>query len=520
MTTKQAPYDGFDRMPIGGQWRAGAAGTELDDTDPWSGELLTRIPLANAADVAVAYAAAEAAQRDWANALPGERAAVMLNAARLLDERHAEIANWVVRESGGTVAKVEIELGVVRAGFLEAAGMPHHAEGRIVPSDIPGKENRVYRRPVGVVCLISPWDFPVYLTNRTLAPALALGNAVVLKPSSNTPVTGGLLLAKLLEEAGLPAGVLNVVVGSSRDIGDDLVAHPAARVVSFTGSTATGIAISRKAGIKKLLLELGGNAPMVILDDADLDYAVESAVFGSFYNSGQICMIANRIIVDSSIADKFTDALVERTRGLPVGDPADPATFIGPVISRAQLDSVQEKVSRAVSQGARLLLGGDPVGPGRARAAAAGAGREQRRRDRAGGGLRAGDHDHRGAGRRRGAAPRQRHGVRPVQRRAHRGPRARHPVRAPPPGRHDARQRLAGQRGGQHRVRRREAIGPWPVRRVLVGRRVHHPPLGVGAARAAPLPDAGARLTGRRRRRGRVRPGTRAAPRRPRLEDR
>jgi aldehyde dehydrogenase (NAD+) len=221
----------------------------------------------------------------------------------------------------------------------------------------------VYRRPVGVVCLISPWDFPVYLTNRTLAPALALGNAVVLKPSSSTPVTGGLLLAKLLEEAGLPAGVLNVVVGSSRDIGDDLVAHPAARVVSFTGSTATGIAISRKAGIKKLLLELGGNAPMVILDDADLDYAVESAVFGSFYNSGQICMIANRIIVDSSIADKFTDALVERTRGLPVGDPADPATFIGPVISRAQLDSVREKVGRAVSQGARLLLGGDPVGP-------------------------------------------------------------------------------------------------------------------------------------------------------------
>ena len=363
MTTNKAPYDGFDRMPIGGQWRAGAAGTELDDTDPWSGELLTRIPLANAADVAVAYAAAEAAQGDGANALPGERAAVMLNAARLLDERHAEIANWVVRESGGTVAKVEIELGVVRAGFLEAAGMPHHAEGRIVPSDIPGKENRVYRRPVGVVCLISPWDFPVYLTNRTLAPALALGNAVVLKPSSSTPVTGGLLLAKLLEEAGLPAGVLNVVVGSSRDIGDDLVAHPAARVVSFTGSTATGIAISRKAGIKKLLLELGGNAPMVILDDADLDYAVESAVFGSFYNSGQICMIANRIIVDSSIADKFTDALVERTRGLPVGDPADPATFIGPVISRAQLGSVREKVGRAVSQGARLLLGGDPVGP-------------------------------------------------------------------------------------------------------------------------------------------------------------
>jgi len=363
MNTTPVAYGGFDRMPIGDTWRAGSSGRELVDTDPWSGAVLTRIPLASAADVEAAYAAAEAAQPGWAAMLPAERAAVMLRAVEILAARHAEIAGWVVRESGGTIAKVEVELGVVRAGFLEAAAMPHHMEGRILPSDIPGKENRVYRRPAGVVCLISPWDFPVYLTNRTLAPALALGNAVVIKPSSNTPVTGGLLLAKILSEAGLPDGVLNVVVGNSGDIGDVLVQHPLPRVLSFTGSTATGIAISRKAGIKRLLLELGGNAPMVILGDADIDYAVESAVFGSFYNSGQICMIANRVIVDSSIAAKFTDAFTERARDLPVGDPADPATFIGPVISRAQLDSVQDKVRRAVRQGATLLLGGDPRGP-------------------------------------------------------------------------------------------------------------------------------------------------------------
>ena len=363
MTVTRQPYGPFDRMPVGGSWRRGSAGRELTDTDPWSGEVLASIPLASPADVEDAYAAAEAEQPGWAAAMPEQRAAVMRKAAEILQARHAEIARWVVRESGGTVAKVEVELGVVRAGFLEAAGMPHRVEGRILPSDIPGKENRVYRRPVGVVCLISPWDFPMYLTNRTLAPALALGNAVVLKPSPNTPVTGGLLLAKILEEAGLPAGILNVVVGSSGDIGDVLVQHPVARVVSFTGSTATGIAISRKTGIKKLLLELGGNAPMVILDDADIDYAVESAVFGSFYNSGQICMIANRVIVDSSIAAKFTEAFIERTRTLRVGDPADAATFIGPVISRAQLDSVRDKVRRAIGQGARLLLGGDPSGP-------------------------------------------------------------------------------------------------------------------------------------------------------------
>jgi aldehyde dehydrogenase (NAD+) len=215
-TTMTAPavYTGFDRMPIGGQWRAGKAGGELCDTDPWSGEELTRIPLANKADVADAYAAAARAQPGWAAFLPEQRAAVLRAAAAILDARHEEIAGWVIRESGGTVAKTEIELGVVRAGLLEAAGMPHHMEGRILPSDIPGKENRVYRKAAGVVCLISPWDFPVYLTNRTLAPALALGNAVVLKPSENTPVTGGLLLARIFEGAGLPPGVLNVVVGN------------------------------------------------------------------------------------------------------------------------------------------------------------------------------------------------------------------------------------------------------------------------------------------------------------------
>jgi aldehyde dehydrogenase (NAD+) len=287
----------------------------------------------------------------------------MRAAAAVVTARHDELARWLRRESGGTVAKIEIELGVVRAGFLEAAGMPHHMTGRIVPSDIPGKENRVYRRSAGVVCLISPWDFPMYLTNRTLAPALALGNAVVLKPSSNTPVTGGLLLARILQEAGLPPGVLNVVVGSAADIGDALVSHPTPRIVSFTGSTETGIGISRLAGIKRLLLELGGNAPLVVLDDADLDYAVESAVFGSFYNSGQICMIANRIIVDAKLHDDFVDRFVARTRSLVVGDPADPATFIGPVISRRQLDSVQDKVRRAIAGGADLVLGGDPVGP-------------------------------------------------------------------------------------------------------------------------------------------------------------
>jgi aldehyde dehydrogenase (NAD+) len=361
--TETGRYSGFEAMPIGAQWREGSTADVLTDVNPWDGSTLTQMRMASVDDVEAAYAAAATAQPAWAAAAPEQRAAVMRRAAQILSDRHAEIAEWITRESGGTVAKVAIELGVVRAGLLEAASMPHHMEGRIIPSDIPGKESRVYRKPVGVICVISPWDFPLYLTNRTLAPALALGNAVVLKPSLNTPVSGGLLLAKIYEEAGLPPGVLNVVIGASGVIGDVLVSHPTPRVVSFTGSTETGLGISRLTGIKKLLLELGGNAPMVILDDADLAYAVESAVFGSFYNSGQICMIANRIIVDDSLHDDFVGAFIERTRRLSVGDPADPRTFIGPVIDRRQLDSVRDKVQRAVGQGATLALGGDPMGP-------------------------------------------------------------------------------------------------------------------------------------------------------------
>jgi aldehyde dehydrogenase (NAD+) len=361
--TTPAPYADLNLLSIAGRWRPGRSDRPIVDLDPWSGEQLLEIQGADDTDVEDAYAAATVAQRGWASAGPAERADVMRRAADLVVARHDELAGWLRRESGGTVVKVEVELGVLRVGFLEAASMPHHAAGQILPSDIPGKEHRVHRRPVGVVCLISPWDFPLYLTNRTLAPALALGNAVVVKPSSQTPVTGGLLHARILEEAGLPVGVLNVVVGSSETIGDALIAHRTPRLVSFTGSTETGRNIARAAGIKRLLLELGGNAPLVVLDDADLDAAVDSAVFGSFFNSGQICMIANRVIVDRTLHDDFVERFIERTRQLPFGDPADPATFIGPLISPGQLASVRGKVQRARSEGAQLVLGGDPIGP-------------------------------------------------------------------------------------------------------------------------------------------------------------
>lgn len=356
-------YPDFTSMPIGGQWRAGRSGKTGADDDPWSGQTLTEIPLAGAEDLDEAFRAAERAQRDWAARPPAERARVMLASAEVMTSRKDEITGWLVRETGGTRAKAELEWNLVRAVMLEAASMPHHVTGAIMPSDIPGKESRVYRQPAGVVAVISPWNFPLQLSNRSVAPALATGNAVVLKPASDTPVTGGLLLARIFEEAGLPPGLLSVVAGSGSDIGDAIVSHPVPSVVSFTGSTAVGENIVKAAGIKRLALELGGNGPLVVLDDADLAAATDAAVFGSFFHAGQICMIANRVIVDRSVLDEFLSRFTERVRSLRAGDPSDPQTHIGPVINRKQLDAIQDKVRRAESAGARKLLGGEPAGP-------------------------------------------------------------------------------------------------------------------------------------------------------------
>ena len=350
-------------MPIAGQWRTGASGREATDTDPWSGRALTEIALATVTDAAEAFAAARDAQPAWAARPPIVRSAVMRVAMQVMEARKEEIKDWLVHESGGTVAKAELEWELVHSVFREASSMPHHEEGRIEPSDIPGKENRVYREPAGVVSVISPWNFPMQLSARSVAPALALGNAVVLKPASDTPVTGGLLLARILQEAGLPQNVLSVVVGSGSEIGDEMVTNPVPSVVSFTGSTAVGEGIAQKAGIKKLALELGGNGPVVVLDDADLAAAVDAAVFSSFFHQGQICMRANRLIVDQAVHDEFVNRFVTRVRSLKAGDPSDPETDIGPVINDRQLHSILDKVSRARGAGAQQLLGGDPGGP-------------------------------------------------------------------------------------------------------------------------------------------------------------
>ncbi|AOE83196.1 4-hydroxybenzaldehyde dehydrogenase [Pseudomonas sp. TCU-HL1] len=366
MDTIRPAYQNLELQPLAGQWRAGSTGRQLEVFDPYNDQALLSITLASREDLDAAYRMARDSQREWAAKAPAERARVLLDAVKIFDERREEIIDWIIRESGSTRIKAQIEWGAARAITLESASLPNRVHGRIVASNIPGKESRVYRAPLGVIGVISPWNFPLHLTARSLAPALALGNAVVVKPASDTPVTGGLLLARIFEEAGLPAGVLSVVVGSGAEIGDAFVEHSVPAFISFTGSTQVGRNIGRIASggehLKHVALELGGNSPFVVLADADLEQAVHAAVVGKFLHQGQICMAVNRIIVEAPLVEAFTQRFVERVKALPYGDPSKPETVVGPVINARQLAGLKEKVATAKAEGATLLVGGEPQG--------------------------------------------------------------------------------------------------------------------------------------------------------------
>lgn len=349
---------------IAGQWVEGTGEKMLENRNPYNNELIAEWKSSSKEDIDRAYRAAEKEGRKWAAMAPGERAKVMSAAVAVLDRRKDEIVQLLVRESGSTVIKAELEWKSSRRVTEEAASFPHRMIGQILPSDTPGKENRVIREPKGVIGMIGPWNFPLHLCLRTVAPALALGNGVVIKPASDTPITAGYLIAEIFEEAGLPAGVLNVVGGSGSEIGDDFVTHPAAKLISFTGSTEVGRGIGEKAGreLKEVALELGGNNAMIVLDDADIDRAVEAAVFGKYLHQGQICMALNRIIVDASVYDEFTRKFVDKVKTIKFGDPSDPKTLVGPLIHAKEVERLQQEIDGAVKEGAKLATGGGANG--------------------------------------------------------------------------------------------------------------------------------------------------------------
>jgi benzaldehyde dehydrogenase (NAD) len=312
---------------------------------------------ATRADVANAARAAVEAQREWAARPHGERAAVLRRAGDLWTEHADEIARWNVREVGAVPGMAGFAVHVAAQECYEAAALPSRPYGELLPSEEP-RLSMVRRRPVGVVGVISPFNVPIILGIRSVAPALALGNAVILKPDPRTVVTGGVSIARVFEEAGLPPGVLQMLPGGA-DVGEALVSDPAIPVISFTGSTAVGRRIGELAGrhLKRVHLELGGNSALVVLDDVDVDRAVGLAAWGSFFHQGQVCMTAGRHLVHRAVYDEFVDRLAAKADGLPVGDPATSEVALGPVIDAGQRDKIHSLVRGSIDAGARVAAG-------------------------------------------------------------------------------------------------------------------------------------------------------------------
>ncbi|MBE1536297.1 benzaldehyde dehydrogenase [Actinomadura algeriensis] len=345
-----------------GGWVAGAGGG-YDVVEPATGDTLGVLGRADAADVARAAAAAAAAQRDWAARSYEERAAVLRRAGRLFEEHAAEIEGWIVREAGSIPPKAALEAGFAANLCYEAAALASHPQGLVLPSAQP-RWSLARRRPAGVVSVIAPFNFPLILSMRSVAPALALGNAVLLKPDPRTAVCGGVAVARIFQEAGLPEGVLHLLPGG-REAGEAVVAAPEVRVVSFTGSTAAGRAIGEVCGrlLKRAHLELGGNNALVVLPGADLSKAVAAGAWGSYLHQGQICMTTGRHLVHESLHEEYVEALAAKADGLAVGDPAAGPVHLGPIIDRGQLEHVDALVRDTVAAGARLAAGGTHEGP-------------------------------------------------------------------------------------------------------------------------------------------------------------
>ncbi|MFC5747583.1 benzaldehyde dehydrogenase [Actinomadura rugatobispora] len=340
-----------------GAWTPGAAGT-YDAVEPATGATLGVLGRAAASDAEHAAATAARAQRDWAARPYPERAAVLRRAGALFAEHAAEIQDWIVREAGSIPPKAELETGFAASLCHEAAALPSHPQGQVLPS-AQDRWSLARRRPAGVVSVIAPFNFPLILSMRSVAPALALGNAVLLKPDPRTAVCGGVVLARVFQEAGLPEGLLHLLPGGA-DVGEAVVTAPQVRVVSFTGSTAAGRRIGETCGrlLKRAHLELGGNNALIVLPGADIDKAVSAAAWGSFLHQGQICMTTGRHLVHHSLHEDYVDALAAKADKLPVGDPATAQVALGPIIDRNQLDHIDTLVRDTVSAGARLAAGG------------------------------------------------------------------------------------------------------------------------------------------------------------------
>ncbi len=349
---------------INGQWVEGASNRKYDDLNPFDHSPIASIAIATKEQLEEAYQAAKAAKSEWA-ANTQLREDVLKNFIQYLQNNQEAIVNTLVLETGSSVLKSQVELQLT-VGLLEETVKLVDSLGKVKTVDptMPDKTNHVYRFPLGVVSTIAPFNFPLYLSIRSIAPALALGNTVVHKPDIQAGLSSGSVIAKALEASGIPAGVFNSILTDIEEIGDAMLEHPDVKLISFTGSTAVGRHIGRIAGgqFKRVALELGGNSPFIVLKDADVDQAVKAAIFGKFLHSGQICMAVNRFIVHEDVYDEFAKKFVEHASTLPYGNPQDPTTIVGPLINQVQIDKALKNIEKLKASGADLLLEGQLVG--------------------------------------------------------------------------------------------------------------------------------------------------------------
>ncbi|MFN3722213.1 MAG: aldehyde dehydrogenase [Paracoccaceae bacterium] len=356
--------DSHTEMWIGGRWEKGAEGTR-PVINPANGAVFAHAPEASPAQANQALESARAAQPAWGRMSPLQRGQVMHRIAALIREHAEPLAQLVVTEQGKPITEARGEIGGAAEFFTYFAEFARRIQGEILPSDAPGEQIWIQRVPVGVVVAIIPWNYPAALVSRKVAPALIAGNTIVLKPHEETPLSA-LYMARLFEQAGVPAGVVNIITGAGATVGAALTAHPDVDLVTMTGSVPTGRAIMAAAApnLVPVSLELGGKAPFIVMEDADLDHAVASAVTSRFMNCGQVCICNERMLVHEKIYDSFVARFVQATKALRMGDPMLATTDLGPKVSQPELEKVEKILAAALNAGAEpLLLGGRPDTP-------------------------------------------------------------------------------------------------------------------------------------------------------------
>ncbi|WP_417504333.1 benzaldehyde dehydrogenase [Marinomonas gallaica] len=343
-----------------GDWVTAASKQNV--MEPATGGVLSEVGIASADDIYAACQCADAAHKEWAKVPPRDKSTLFHKAAAFVQENFDELALYVARETGGIIPKGQHEVKEAILILQLAANMALESNGIILPT-VPGKTSSAIRKPIGVIGVISPFNFPLILSIRSIAPALATGNAVVTKPDLQTPVTGGFILALALEAAGFPKGLFQVLPGSV-EAGEALCSAPEIGMVAFTGSTAAGRKVGEACGrnLKKVSLELGGKNSLIILEDADLEVAASNIAWGAYFHQGQICMASGRVLVQESIAEALTAKVVEKARHMPVGDPVSGQVALGPLINQRQLEKVHGIVQDTVAAGARLEAGGTHEG--------------------------------------------------------------------------------------------------------------------------------------------------------------